>query len=182
MREGRVAKAHVQSTSRHVCSGCMEAVHGPRPRRCCHTNRHAAAPADGFGLCCGFPVEGYQNGGQSNGTSGGSAISPEARGSATPFCRAGNGTAAASGTDCPDVRGRARQASHQSALSCLHTLQPGFSSPQGARGFRYAWQQLQHCAQGTRSSFTACISLLSCTLLLTSDPHANTAGLELHHL
>ncbi|KAL4419190.1 hypothetical protein ABPG77_007780 [Micractinium sp. CCAP 211/92] len=32
---------------------------------------------DGFGLCCGFPVEGYQNGGQSNGTSGGSAISPE---------------------------------------------------------------------------------------------------------
>lgn len=35
------------------------------------------APADGFGQCCGFPVEGYQNGGQSNGTSGGSAISPQ---------------------------------------------------------------------------------------------------------
>ncbi|KAL4425322.1 hypothetical protein ABPG75_009338 [Micractinium tetrahymenae] len=32
---------------------------------------------DGFGQCCGFPVEGYQNGGQSNGTSGGSAISPQ---------------------------------------------------------------------------------------------------------
>lgn len=36
-------------------------------------------PPDGFGQCCGFPVEGYQNGGQSNGTSGGSAISAEAR-------------------------------------------------------------------------------------------------------
>lgn len=32
---------------------------------------------DGFGQCCGFPIEGYENGGVSNGTSGGSAISPE---------------------------------------------------------------------------------------------------------
>lgn len=35
------------------------------------------SPPDGFGQCCGFPVEGYQNGGQSNGSSGGSAISAE---------------------------------------------------------------------------------------------------------
>ena len=35
------------------------------------------SPKDGFGLCCGFPVDGYNNGGMSNGTSGGSAISPE---------------------------------------------------------------------------------------------------------
>eukprot|EP00877_Chromochloris_zofingiensis_P000438 jgi/Chrzof1/10395/Cz04g40110.t1 len=30
---------------------------------------------DGLGICCGFPVEGYQASGQSNGISGGSAIS-----------------------------------------------------------------------------------------------------------
>ena len=34
------------------------------------------SPKDGFGLCCGFPVDGYENNGISNGTSGGSAISP----------------------------------------------------------------------------------------------------------
>uniref|UniRef100_A0A383WL78 Uncharacterized protein n=1 Tax=Tetradesmus obliquus TaxID=3088 RepID=A0A383WL78_TETOB len=33
--------------------------------------------AKAMGLCCGFPVEGYQAGGASNGSSGGSAISPE---------------------------------------------------------------------------------------------------------
>ena len=34
------------------------------------------SPKAGFGLCCGFPVNGYENNGQSNGTSGGSGISP----------------------------------------------------------------------------------------------------------
>lgn len=32
---------------------------------------------EAFGLCCGFPIEGFQNNGQSTGRSGGSAISPE---------------------------------------------------------------------------------------------------------
>jgi len=31
---------------------------------------------ESFGLCCGYPIEGYQNGGDSTGSSGGSAISP----------------------------------------------------------------------------------------------------------
>ena len=30
---------------------------------------------EAYGLCCGYPIEGYQRGGKSNGTSGGSAIS-----------------------------------------------------------------------------------------------------------
>ncbi|KAL3138924.1 hypothetical protein ABBQ32_005741 [Trebouxia sp. C0010 RCD-2024] len=34
------------------------------------------SPKNGFGTCCGFPVDGFNNGGVSNGTSGGSAISP----------------------------------------------------------------------------------------------------------
>ena len=34
------------------------------------------SPKNGFGTCCGFPVNGFENGGQSNGSSGGSAISP----------------------------------------------------------------------------------------------------------
>ena len=34
------------------------------------------SPKNGFGTCCGFPVNGFNNGGNSNGTSGGSAISP----------------------------------------------------------------------------------------------------------
>lgn len=32
---------------------------------------------EAFGQCCGYPIEGYDNMGASNGTSGGSAISPE---------------------------------------------------------------------------------------------------------
>ena len=34
------------------------------------------SPKNGFGTCCGFPVNGFENDGQSNGSSGGSAISP----------------------------------------------------------------------------------------------------------
>jgi hypothetical protein len=32
---------------------------------------------EAYGLCCGYPIDGYQREGKSNGTSGGSAISPE---------------------------------------------------------------------------------------------------------
>lgn len=35
------------------------------------------SPKNGFGACCGFPVNGFENNGISNGSSGGSAISPE---------------------------------------------------------------------------------------------------------
>jgi hypothetical protein len=34
---------------------------------------------EAFGLCCGYPIEGYQRGGASNGLSGGSALSPQVR-------------------------------------------------------------------------------------------------------
>ncbi|CAD7699441.1 unnamed protein product [Ostreobium quekettii] len=41
----------------------------------------AAGPAwdynEAYGYCCGYPIEGYQNNGESTGISGGSAISPE---------------------------------------------------------------------------------------------------------
>ena len=32
---------------------------------------------EAFGVCCGYPIEGYRDGGRSSGSSGGSAISPE---------------------------------------------------------------------------------------------------------
>eukprot|EP01024_Parvocaulis_polyphysoides_P045715 TRINITY_DN4284_c0_g1_i2.p3 TRINITY_DN4284_c0_g1~~TRINITY_DN4284_c0_g1_i2.p3 ORF type:complete len:174 (+),score=38.78 TRINITY_DN4284_c0_g1_i2:252-773(+) len=32
---------------------------------------------EAFGMCCGYPIEGYQKNGKSDGISGGSAISPE---------------------------------------------------------------------------------------------------------
>lgn len=35
------------------------------------------SPKNGFGTCCGFPVDGFENGGDSDGDSGGSAISPQ---------------------------------------------------------------------------------------------------------
>ena len=46
-------------------------------RRPSIASRPPLSAADGFGQCCGFPVTGYATGGVSNGTSGGSAISPE---------------------------------------------------------------------------------------------------------
>jgi hypothetical protein len=43
---------------------------------------------EAFGLCCGYPIEGYQRGGASNGRSGGSAISPQVRRRPVPLLSA----------------------------------------------------------------------------------------------
>ena len=52
-----------------------------RARRALPTNSvphplSSPAQVQGFGTCCGYPVEGYKNGGTSTGASGGGAISP----------------------------------------------------------------------------------------------------------
>eukprot|EP00887_Chlorella_sp_A99_P000219 scaffold13.g219.t1 len=73
----------------------------------CHHAMPARSPADGFGQCCGFPIEGYENGGVSNGTSGGSAISPEASGLLLPGFGAGPSASASSPSAARTIPSRA---------------------------------------------------------------------------
>ena len=84
---------------------CQPAISLPTGARCAWRGRPAtsqqqslgrASPAppaqdfdEAFGTCCGWPIEGYQDGGASNGSSGGSAISPEGCAPLVPRARAG---------------------------------------------------------------------------------------------
>ena len=58
-------------------SGEVHALHAVQDKAGLLNMGPTWSPKNGFGTCCGFPVNGFENNGISNGSSGGSAISPE---------------------------------------------------------------------------------------------------------
>ena len=73
-----IVKAHIRVLCKRccLCSSLLEKCFSLQDKGKRLDMGPVWSPKNGFGTCCGFPVNGFNDGGNSNGSSGGSAISP----------------------------------------------------------------------------------------------------------